>query len=482
LFENRLSLEHLDPSAAREAITKPIAQFNLVRPSEAAISIEPQLVDTILQQVKTGQVVLGQAGRGVVEGEQDESASTTEIETPFLQMVLTRLWEEEMRVDSRVLRLETLERLGGAAQIVRTHLDNTMTTLSPKDQDIASRIFYHLVTPSGTKIAHTVPDLAAFAKLSPSELNPVLSRLSDNNERILRPVDPPPSLAHVERYEIFHDVLAPAILDWRVRYFQEQEQAAVTRESDEHRQRAEDQAQIVRRLRWVTGALVIVCLVAIAAALYASRQKIQAQQNQKKLTMALETAKNEAVQRQKAEETLAAATLLSAVFKQESTILKTDREADDLEIQHVHDLQGGAVAKFKGLLDLYVDAEGSIEAQAKNGVADAKDLFDEYRLGEANTYLNLGRIYEEEQKHRDSLTYFDKALAKKQEVLGPDHQDLAPILVAQANSHYLLGNYGNASKAIAAAIGIYTRHGFKGNKSPLKDAVDLQTNIETMNR
>ena len=46
------------------------------------------------------------------------------------------------------------------------------------------------MTPSGTKIVHTVPDLAEYAEVAESELVPVLETLAA--ARILRPVDPAP--------------------------------------------------------------------------------------------------------------------------------------------------------------------------------------------------------------------------------------------------------------------------------------------------
>ena len=69
-----------------------------------------------MKQVQTGQVVLGEAGRGIIERAVGRG---TRIETPYLQLVMMRLWDEEMRVGSCSLRLETLHRLGGAERIVQ---------------------------------------------------------------------------------------------------------------------------------------------------------------------------------------------------------------------------------------------------------------------------------------------------------------------------------------------------------------------------
>ena len=217
LFDNYLRIEHLDRKAARAAITEPIKQYNHLHAQDAEqIAIEPKLVEAVLEQVETGQVILGEAGRGVVKGQ----AIDAQIETPYLQLVMTRLWDEELRAGSHILRLETMDRLGGAERIVRTHLDAVMSTLLPDEQEIAASVFHYLVTPSGTKIAHTVSDLAEYAQLPQMQLSLVLEKLCRGDVRILRPVAPLPDQPTKLRYEIFHDVLAPAILDWRARYVQ----------------------------------------------------------------------------------------------------------------------------------------------------------------------------------------------------------------------------------------------------------------------
>ncbi|MBI4785582.1 MAG: ATP-binding protein [Chloroflexi bacterium] len=213
LFSNYIHLDHLRADAARAAIVEPIEQFNRLSKAAAPFSIEPALVESVLKQVRAGQVVLGAGGSGVIA-----SGTDAHIETPYLQLVMTRLWDVETQSRSHVLRAATLDRLGGAERIVRTHLDATMKRLSSKEQDVAAGMFRYLVTPSGTKIAHTAPDLAAYANVPEKRVVPVLGKLSSGDVRILRPVAAAPDQAQVPRYEIFHDVLAPAILDWRARY------------------------------------------------------------------------------------------------------------------------------------------------------------------------------------------------------------------------------------------------------------------------
>lgn len=217
LFSNYLRIEHLNREAAREAIVMPVNAYTKANPrGDHPVEVERGLVDAVLDQVRTGQVRLGQVGGGTVGT--DRSKDDARIETPYLQVVMTRLWEEEVAKGSRKLRLATLTYLGGAERIVRTHLDRAMEGLSQRQQDTAAAMFHYLVTPSGTKIAHTTADLAEYARVTEADVRPVVKYLADSGVRVLRPVSPPPIPGARVRYEIFHDVLAAAILDWRTRF------------------------------------------------------------------------------------------------------------------------------------------------------------------------------------------------------------------------------------------------------------------------
>jgi len=210
LFGNYLRVDRLGREAGRDAIVRPLEEYEDRVAGDERMQIEPQLVEAVLDQVRVGNVQLGQAGAGVIDG---GSARESRIEAPFLQLVLTRLWEEESAAGSRVLRLETLDRLGGAARIVPAHLDAAMAKLSGPERDVAARVLHFLVTPSGTKIAHRAFDLAEYAEVSADVVGLLLDHLGGPQARILRGTGD-------GRYEIYHDVLAAAILDWRARRLQ----------------------------------------------------------------------------------------------------------------------------------------------------------------------------------------------------------------------------------------------------------------------
>ena len=207
LFANTLRLDRLDRAAARAAIVRPLDRYGEL--AGETVTAEPELVERILDEVGAGQIEPALGGLGSVEGAAEKLGG---VEAPYLQLVLQRLWDEERASGSGILRERTFERLGGAQRIVEEHLYGALEDLSPEQKDVAGRLFNHLVTPSGTKIAHEVTDLADFGHVSVAELRPALEVLTER--RILRSVEEAGDI----RYEIFHDVLAEPVLAWRTQH------------------------------------------------------------------------------------------------------------------------------------------------------------------------------------------------------------------------------------------------------------------------
>jgi WD40 repeat protein len=256
LFANTLRLDRLDRQAARAAIVGPIERYAEL--TGVRVELEPELVDRVLDEVGTGQIEPALGGRGAIEGTDD----TTRIEAPYLQLVMQRLWEEERGSGSDVIRVKTLERLGGAQHIVEEHFESAMDALSPDQKDVAARLFNHLVTPSGTKIAHELSDLADFGRVRTDELQPALATLAER--RILRSLDEGGDV----RYEIFHDVLAQPVLAWRAEHEAERELARQNEASDRRH----------RRLLAVIAAGAVLLAVMGAVTLYALSQRSEARE------------------------------------------------------------------------------------------------------------------------------------------------------------------------------------------------------------
>ncbi|MDJ0697698.1 hypothetical protein [Mastigocoleus sp. MO_188.B34] len=219
-----ISIKNLDREQAKQAIEKPIHIYNkLIEKYRQNLSendlldlkpvdIEDGLADNILKDFFSNSKVYCKERR---------------VPAPFLQIIMTSLWEEEMKEpkSNYCLKFETFRKLGGTQGIVSTYLNKKMDSLSETEKDFAERIFQNLVTPTQDKKGYSVRDLAELSGIDKSDLNKLLFKLIGANYRILRSVDPSEKHPDEIQYEIFLDILAPAIQNW-------------------HRQRSDNQRRI----------------------------------------------------------------------------------------------------------------------------------------------------------------------------------------------------------------------------------------------
>ena len=86
---------------------------------------------------------------------------------------------------------------------------------TPAELALVAQLSLHLVTIDLAKIAHSAASLAGFVERPPADVELVLGKLE--RLRILRRI-PHPSDPILDRYEIFHDMLGKAIVNWRPTY------------------------------------------------------------------------------------------------------------------------------------------------------------------------------------------------------------------------------------------------------------------------
>jgi len=293
LYGNVVRLERLDSGAARSAIVGPVARFSELTGEH--VGIEDPLVLAVIGEVGSGRIRRGLGGDGVANG----NGAPAGVEAPYLQVVMQRLWDVERESGSNVLRLGTLERLGGARRIVADHLRRALEGLTSAQQDLAAAVFGQLVTPSGAKIAHAPDDLAEYAAVPVASLAPVLDQLAER--RILRRDE-------LARYEIFHDVLAGEILTWRR---QHETTRAVDRERAAARRRQ-------RRLGLVAALALIGLAVAGGLAVWALAERRNAQE---------QTAVAQAAEQTAEEQTAAALAAEQTASEQAALARKAQRQA-----------------------------------------------------------------------------------------------------------------------------------------------------------
>jgi len=194
VFETVLRLAYLDRDAARTAVEGALAVWNARSAPDERVELENGLLDDVLDAVPVG-----------------ADPELQHVETAHLQLVMERLWEVEVERErgSRIVRTETLARLGGPEGIVREHVRRALSALTAHEQALAADTLDRLVTPTGESFAQSTAALAGWAGVDDSVVRPVLERLA--RARIVRP-------AADDRWRIYHDVLAPAVLKWRAKF------------------------------------------------------------------------------------------------------------------------------------------------------------------------------------------------------------------------------------------------------------------------
>jgi conflict system STAND superfamily ATPase/WD40 domain-containing protein len=226
-----MRLEHLRSASARDAIVRPIEAWNASHglQGEHAYRVEEALVDALLQY---------------------SSRDSDTTATAYLQLILKRLWDEELLRGSRELRNITLKELGGPDAIVAGHLDSALSSFSPEERQIVAGVLRSLVTSDGQRKSLTADELTAAPGAEPETVTKTIQRLDDLGARILRSLT---DQVGVTRYEIFHQVLVAPVRSWLAA-------------ADQRRiEREKTRARLLRR--WTAVAAVLVT-VAVATAIY----------------------------------------------------------------------------------------------------------------------------------------------------------------------------------------------------------------------
>lgn len=326
LFENRLQILPLTVKHARQGINKAIAAYNETQPVELRVEADEKVIDVVLDEVRIENVRQVGGIKGIAQMATPAQARTAAepsapapelsdddyIDAPYMQLVMSRIWDEEKtRWDKEVnqprrLRLESLTKLGGAQSVVQKYLDKVLENFSSHAHDVASDCFYHLVTPSGTKYALTPAELNEYTNHPDSEIKALLEQLADSKYRIVRRIEKAgrDATTPTAAFEAHHDRIALAMLNWRARH--------------------EEKRRLHRTYTILTaiGSVVFVILIIIAvvsAYFYARSSNIVAEAQITKLTT---EAAEEFVKRESLEKTVSTAVVAEDNDRGKLTFLK----------------------------------------------------------------------------------------------------------------------------------------------------------------
>jgi WD40 repeat protein len=241
LFDNVYRVAPLTTAQAREAVIAPLQWWNKSHPSEPPVTATPAFADQVAAEVRHGHVEFEELSQAQ-QSTTGFSDTLDAVEAPFLQLVLETVWQESNKRWSqcpelkRELGVPILTELGGAPSIVNNHLKSTLeqskdsagrAIFRPGELKLIARLSLHLVTVDLAKIAHSAASLAGFVERSVDEIEDVLTKLE--RLRILRRISVL-GTSDQDRFEISHDMLGKAIVNWRPTYLRKVEVSRVKEE------------------------------------------------------------------------------------------------------------------------------------------------------------------------------------------------------------------------------------------------------------
>jgi hypothetical protein len=284
VLDTTVRLGYLNEADVERAIRGPVRRYNeRYRANAAPVDIEDSLVTTLIRDLRDS--------GGRPSGEEIGKGST-QIELPYLQLTMTKLWDAEGGRNATKLRLDTLtQKLGGVQQIMREHVDHVLQVLSETEQALCADVFRYLVTPSGAKIAYPAADLAASVNedrkeagdgavpaATTDEVEAVLRKLTPSKTRLLKPV----KVKGADAFELFHDVLAQPVLRWRREFIanarlKEETRRLATERDQRERTLAAERDQYKRlarqRLFFVFASLVAMLALIVAGVAFVAWRK-----------------------------------------------------------------------------------------------------------------------------------------------------------------------------------------------------------------
>ncbi|MDJ0797412.1 MAG: hypothetical protein QNJ51_11375 [Calothrix sp. MO_167.B12] len=216
LSQDSVNIEPLEDRSADITKLKPSTKIE-----EAFIKSEEQFITTIIEAIR----------KEKSDSSNDEDSQNNPIVTPFLQLVMTELWNSTKPKDGkRILSLDTFNNeLGGIKGIVEKYVDGKINSedlkkIVPNALKIVPCLFYYLCTPSGSQHSLSVDDFIKSSKEEtdalnlpslPLDIEDVKNLLEYLREaRIILPI----GSSSKQRYQIYFDGLIPAIQTWRTKY------------------------------------------------------------------------------------------------------------------------------------------------------------------------------------------------------------------------------------------------------------------------
>ena len=196
-----------------------------------------------------------------------ESRRTTEVEPALLSLVCRELNEERKKRGQEQFDEALVEEHG--RKTLSNYYSACVRDMRP---EVAEFIECELITETGFRDFYALED-AVPSRLTEDELTQLI------DSRLVRLAE----YHGAQRIELTHDVLTRTVLEHRNRRRTEEEKAALAAHAEQekhafeeaaerHREELDRERRAGRRLRWLSAALAVVCIVAVVLALIAQKR------------------------------------------------------------------------------------------------------------------------------------------------------------------------------------------------------------------
>jgi len=303
----------------------------------------------------------------------EERSKGTEVRLTEVQIVCKSLYEvRENGASPEQLFLEQ----GGVKGILEQYLENTLQALQPEQQDAAIGLLSRMVTPAGTRNVIARDDLLKRIELEERQPQNLLTETLDNlyeKTKLVR---------RERRREVYYyELTSEFLIDWISKKAYERQQVAQQQKLEEMRceaakqkERAEQQAKIVRRMNRLAFALTTVLIFAVSMAFYAWKQREKAEKHEQLVRIKAQEAlrgKQRAdsllvITNQAKEEAIAARNRADSLLEntklawQEALKAKEAAERERLRAERQHRFSFSRELAVAALNNLNVDPERSV--------------------------------------------------------------------------------------------------------------------------
>lgn len=211
LFGNYYRLKHFDKQQACEIIQNTCETVK--------VQVYEENLQLLIADLSRIEPFRGDV-RGSADGPARPFLTRDYVVPPYLQLVCSEIWNQcPPSTDSSFL---DKYREGLAAEVLQDFCNKRLAQLAAWEREVIAKALDYLVTRQGAKLPYEYRSLAHHMELDPEALRGILDSLASESTRMLRASRRPDGSLW---FELYHDMYAHVLYDWKESVLREAEEA-----------------------------------------------------------------------------------------------------------------------------------------------------------------------------------------------------------------------------------------------------------------